>query len=323
MSNKKISIIVPVYNVEKYLDGCIESITEQTYKNLEIILVDDGSSDNSLSICNKWAEKDSRIKVIHKENGGTADTRNRGLDIATGDYIGFVDADDYISPYMYEILLYVADETLSDIVGCNFSNEGILQNINLVRLKDNYIVISKDNFLVGWVKGENSISVCDKIFGAEFLMKTRFRKDCIFEDMFFYIDIMEKWNNMAYIDIPLYYYRENRESKTKSKYNPKRIQYFEVIEDFEKYICAQSPQNKPFLNALKGMESFNFLTLFCSYDNSIEEYPEDYKKFKKMFNQNVLYLLRYRKLSLKKYIEVLIICVSPKLYRFIHRLINR
>ena len=96
-----ISVIVPVYNVEEYLDRCIESIVNQTYKNLEILLIDDGSTDNSYNICDKWAKKDNRIKVVHKENGGVSSARNVGLDVATGDYIGFVDSDDYISIDMY------------------------------------------------------------------------------------------------------------------------------------------------------------------------------------------------------------------------------
>lgn len=99
-----ISVIIPVYNVEKYLEKCIRSVVEQTYINLEIILVDDGSTDQSGSICDKWLEKDERIRVIHKVNGGLSDARNAGLNAASGVYIGFVDSDDYIHPEMYQRL---------------------------------------------------------------------------------------------------------------------------------------------------------------------------------------------------------------------------
>lgn len=106
MNKSLVSVIVPVYKVEKYLDKCVESIVEQTYKNLEIILVDDGSPDNCPSMCDSWAQKDSRIKVIHKENGGVSSARNSALDAAAGDYICFVDSDDFIEPnavgYMLE-----------------------------------------------------------------------------------------------------------------------------------------------------------------------------------------------------------------------------
>ena len=99
-----ISVIVPVYDVEKYLDRCVESIVNQTYQNLEIILVDDGSPDNCPAMCDNWAEKDSRIKVIHKKNGGLSDARNAGMEIVTGEFIGFVDSDDWIEPEMYQLL---------------------------------------------------------------------------------------------------------------------------------------------------------------------------------------------------------------------------
>ena len=116
--SKKISIIVPIYNVEQYLDKCIESLVNQTYKNLEIILIDDGSKDNSRKIVNSWTAKDNRIKSIHKKNGGLSDARNAGMKIATGDYIGFVDSDDWINYKMYEVLINNLEKYNADISAC-------------------------------------------------------------------------------------------------------------------------------------------------------------------------------------------------------------
>ena len=113
-----ISVIVPVYNVEKYLDACVESIVNQTYKELEIILVDDGSLDRCPEMCDEWAKKDSRIKVIHKENGGQGEARNFGIEIAEGDYIGFVDSDDVIRPEMYDNLLKEMFVRGADMIQC-------------------------------------------------------------------------------------------------------------------------------------------------------------------------------------------------------------
>ena len=113
-----ISTIIPIYKVEKYLQTCIESVVNQTIKDLEIILVDDGSPDYCPEICDAWAQKDSRIKVIHKENGGLSDARNAGLDIAQGEYISFVDSDDWIAPNMYEIMLEVIEKEHADICAC-------------------------------------------------------------------------------------------------------------------------------------------------------------------------------------------------------------
>lgn len=117
---KKISIIVPIYNIEKYLPRCLDSILAQTYKNLEVILVDDGSVDNSGMIADKYARNDQRINVIHQVNKGVSAARNAGLDLATGDYIGFVDGDDYIEPDMYEILMRIIDEQQVDIAHCGY-----------------------------------------------------------------------------------------------------------------------------------------------------------------------------------------------------------
>ena len=113
-----ISVIIPVYNVEEYLEQCLETVCGQTYKNLEIILVDDGSTDGSGQICDEWSSKDNRIRVIHKQNGGVSSARNEGLKIATGDYIGFVDSDDWLEPEMYEKLLKGIEG--ADAVSCGY-----------------------------------------------------------------------------------------------------------------------------------------------------------------------------------------------------------
>ena len=118
MEQQKISVIVPVYRVEAFLDRCVQSIAEQSYKNLEIILVDDGSPDNCPAICDAWAERDSRIKVVHKQNGGLSDARNAGMAIATGEFMGFVDSDDWIAPDMYQHLYDLLETDGSDIAAC-------------------------------------------------------------------------------------------------------------------------------------------------------------------------------------------------------------
>ena len=120
MNNETVSVIIPVYNVEKYIRKCIESVCGQTYRNLEIILIDDGSPDKSGEICDEYAAADSRIKVIHLENGGVSRARNIGLDMATGKYIGFVDSDDYIRPGMYETLVDNMEKENVDTVICGF-----------------------------------------------------------------------------------------------------------------------------------------------------------------------------------------------------------
>ena len=120
MNEPLVSVIVPVYKVGKYLDKCVESIVGQTYKNLEIILVDDGSPDNCPAMCDKRAERDSRIKVIHKQNGGVSSARNVGIDAAQGEFIGFVDSDDWLEPDMYDCIVKNALEYNADISRCGY-----------------------------------------------------------------------------------------------------------------------------------------------------------------------------------------------------------
>ncbi|MEG0087047.1 MAG: glycosyltransferase, partial [Niameybacter sp.] len=139
-----LSIIVPVYNVEKYLPKCIESILAQSFTDFEVILIDDGATDKSGEICEEYANKDTRIKIIHKENGGLSSARNAGIELSNGNYIGFVDSDDFIHPQMYEILLREARSSNSDVVICRYKcwNEGeeqgqiIQQDINQYEIKD-------------------------------------------------------------------------------------------------------------------------------------------------------------------------------------------
>ena len=137
----KLSIIVPVYNVEPYLRRCIDSILAQTFTDFELILVDDGSPDNCPAICDEYAEKDPRIVVIHKQNGGLSDARNAGLDIARGEYIGFVDSDDYIDAEMYEKMYNAAIMHNSDIVSCAY------ERIDISKGKRSVSISISDNIL--------------------------------------------------------------------------------------------------------------------------------------------------------------------------------
>ena len=116
---KKLSIIVPVYKVEQYLNRCVDSILNQTYRNIEIVLVDDGSPDRSGEICDRYAKSDERVKVVHKKNGGVSSARNIGFSSSTGEYIGYVDSDDYIAPTMYEDMIDVLEKNDLDIVCCD------------------------------------------------------------------------------------------------------------------------------------------------------------------------------------------------------------
>ena len=144
---KKISIIVPIYNAENHLEKCVKSILTQTIEDLELILVDDGSKDNSLSICNAYACRDPRVKVIHQKNAGVSVARNHGIEVAEGDYIGFVDSDDWIDTHMYERLLQEAYKTNADVVMCDITtvyDSGKTQMDTITQLSKNHIFKKSD-----------------------------------------------------------------------------------------------------------------------------------------------------------------------------------
>ena len=166
MKEKKdlISVVIPVYNTEKYLKECIDSVINQSYNNLEIILVDDGSTDNSLEICNKYADMDKRIKVIHKNNGGLSDARNVGIENANGKYITFVDSDDFIENDMYELLYNDVCENNAEIAGCDYYLFNSLSTSKSDNITEKKCVLNPEQALIKMKKMTGyGISACNKI----------------------------------------------------------------------------------------------------------------------------------------------------------------
>ena len=205
MQDDLISVIVPVYKVEEYLDRCVNSIVNQTYKNLEIILVDDGSPDNCPEMCDEWAKKDQRIKVIHKQNGGLSDARNAGIEIATGEYIGFVDSDDWVN---YNFIRFLYDTIKK--TGCNLSAckvKEISENIvaDYTTESPNCFVYTAKQVL-GNCNKEIRAVVCNKLYSKMLLQDEKFEVGKLSEDEFFTFRIVDKAKNVAYVDMPMYYY---------------------------------------------------------------------------------------------------------------------
>lgn len=205
--DSKISIIVPIYNTEKYLNRCVDSILAQSYKNLEIILVDDGSNDNSPAICDSYAKRDTRIKVVHKKNGGLSSARNAGLDMATGDYIGFVDSDDFISSDMYEILMDNMDESgnvLSNVMYVRSYDDGEIAPSKVPHTTDKEI--SSVQFARELMLHTGDVSVCTKLFPKELFSNVRFCEGKLNEDLLFILEILTKIEKINFIGKIGYYY---------------------------------------------------------------------------------------------------------------------
>lgn len=203
-----VSVIVPIYKVEKYLCQCIDSIIGQTYRDLEIILIDDGSPDACGRICDEYARKDKRIKVYHKENGGLSDARNYGIRMATGEYLGFVDSDDWIELDMFETLVSTAEENNADIVSCGYFRED--SDCTIVCSDGDMMFNDSVDLVKALLRDDISVFVWNKLYRKSCLPLSVFSKGHVYED----ISIMHKILLMAArgesISKPLYHYRSNR-----------------------------------------------------------------------------------------------------------------
>lgn len=214
MDESLISVIVPVYKAERYLDECVESILGQTYRNLEVILVDDGSPDRSGALCDQWAEKDPRIRVIHRENGGAAATRNTGIDVARGDYIGFVDSDDVLRCDMYEILLSALQKSEKKIACCyDIKNP---EEIQREAIKKEYEIVDVEirETLDGIFRFRVGTSLWRRLFKRAVFDNIRIPEGEVNEEYPILIPLTVAAGGMVHVRERLYYYRPAEGSVT-------------------------------------------------------------------------------------------------------------
>lgn len=215
MPNPLVSIIVPIYKVEPYLRRCIDSIISQTYTNLEIILVDDGSPDNCPRICDEYAIKDKRISVIHKENGGLSDARNVGLDICTGEYISFVDSDDWVANVYIESLLKTITSNNAEIAIGNFFKTNQTFNLCISNYNENNVEILSPIQAVKklWSNDVLSfITVCGALYSKELFKKIRFPINRLNEDIYVSYKLLYLSHKTIFLNIPVYCYFQRNDS---------------------------------------------------------------------------------------------------------------
>lgn len=252
-SNKLISVIVPIYKVEDFLDECIQSLVLQTYSNLEIILVDDGSPDRCGEICDAWKQKDTRICVIHKENGGLSDARNAGIRVAHGSYIGFVDSDDVIHPRMYEILADALEQMDCEIACCDVTNDFQEKSSAVEKNMQTYDWnIPKDikqkrytavEALESLLRLEQiSVTVWNKLYKKEIIDQIWFPKGKYHEDEFWTYLVLNRSRHVVYLDVPLYGYRLRQESITRQKYTSRHLDHLEARAQRLEFIETHYPQ---------------------------------------------------------------------------------
>ncbi len=257
-----ISVIVPVYKVESYLDRCVQSIVDQTYTNLEIILVDDGSPDNCGAMCDAWAEKDSRIRVIHKENGGLSDARNAGMAIATGTYMGFVDSDDYISENMYQLLYNRMLADRSDIAACGVEmvfedgtpSRSLTRSGQCVLNREEAI---KASICESWLKQP----VWYKLYKTELIRNIPFPVGKYHEDVFWSYQAVAKAQKVSVFDIPCYFYTQRSGSIMSESFSLRRLDVIEAKQQRHSDLQKICP-------ALSGESSIN-LAFTCLYHGQL------------------------------------------------------
>lgn len=219
----EISIIVPVYNVEKYLEQCIDSILAQTFEDFELILVDDGSPDKCPEICDEYAQKDDRVKVIHKENGGVSSARNAGMKLACGEYILFCDSDDYVSPLWCELMLNAARSHPLSLVSCNLRKTDQDERVKFAG-GDSSEIVSEISYFDLYKRGLSAY-VPNKMYRTELLKKSGlvFDEKCFFaEDVGFNVEYFKQCESIILLEDELYAYVQNPES-VMHRYNANRL----------------------------------------------------------------------------------------------------
>ncbi len=306
MTQKLVSIIVPVYNVEKYLEKCIQSIVSQTYKNIEIILIDDESQDESGNICDKYKKVDKRIKVIHKKNGGLSDARNKGLEVSKGTYIMFIDSDDYIDKDMVEVLYNACQRTHLDIACCAKyieKNDGSYYLKNIIKNEKSFLPKEAIKSLL--LNNKIDTSACDKLFKKKLFLNIRFPVGKYYEDLATIHKVIEKSNGIIHVSQAKYHYLQRDGSIINSNFNLKHLQYIEV----SKYLVDYYSKD----NEIKNYALANFYLSVATtimdmkIKNADKKYYSEYIYIKKVIKENIISILTNKQIILQKKIMIIFI----------------
>ena len=305
-----VSVIVPIYNVENYLRRCIDSILSQTYKQLEIILVDDGSTDRSPEICDEYQKKDDRIVVIHKANGGLSSARNAGLNVAKGEYIGFVDSDDYISKDMYQLLFQRIKNSECDIANIMYVRafeSGEIISSCVPHDKDESF--SSESYLEELLLHVGDVSVCTKLFPKELIGNVRFLEGVLNEDLLFIMGLIKRINQIQFVGSTGYYYFVRKKSISSG--------YGKSVIDMQKnsltvldFVKINFPQLKK--QGYRFALYQNMAYLLAIPKEEAKQDNQTYRNALKFIRKNTVKNLCNRSLKLK---EKLILCglmIAPK-----------
>jgi glycosyltransferase involved in cell wall biosynthesis len=313
-----ISIIIPIYNVEKYLKQCLDSVINQTYSNLEIILVNDGSTDSSGEICEQYKKSDKRIRVIHKKNGGLSSARNEGIRQSSGEWIGFIDSDDYVDLRMYEILWKLARKNEADIA------MSYIRSFNSYKIEpcmdtDEITTFNGNELIETYVLGNHScniaISVCDRLYKRDLVRDVCFLHGKLHEDVLYTMEVFCKCKKAVYINHAYYFYRTEREgSITFRPYEFKNLtDLFEI-----------TTQTIHYLNTNRKIELANIYAAkkYIEYGDILGKKVtlESRNLIKKYLRENrrvAIKALKNKKIRTKERILLFLSLISPKLKKLV------
>ena len=310
----KISVIIPVYNVKQYLEKAFSSVVNQTYKNLEIILVDDGATDGSGELCDELAKTDGRAKVCHKENGGLSSARNYGLKNATGEYVIFIDSDDYIHEEMIESLYEEAKKADADVSVCGIMNVYSTKASPQCQEVTLRFECGPKEFLKELLIGEKIPgSICNKLLKKEIADELSFPVGKIYEDAFYHLDLVQHAKKYVVTTKPYYNYYHRGDSITTQRYNPEKLNMIEAYTGYIKYIKKEYPELMP--------EAFFRLAYayFVVLDSMLleKEYKSlpDYKKIVGFLKKNAFLIFRNPIFRKGRRIAALALKVNVSIYR--------
>ena len=310
-----ISVIVPIYNVEPYLSKCIDSIRNSTLQDMEIILVDDGSPDRCGQICDEYAAIDSRIRVIHKENGGISSARNVGLDIARGELIGFVDSDDWIEPDMYEFQYKNLMKEDADISVCGVyeqrgNTESALGDTSL------YAVVSGHDAIQIYLKDiVLGNATWNKLYRRKMFSQVRFPVGRIFEDSFIMPGLIDSASRVVYDLTPKYHYLRRAGSLSAQHYRPELRDYVDAFKTIYSYVGQRYPDLTDQAKARYIWAHFYVLDAMILHDGPVD--LEDKKRCIHYLRKNVVGVLRHPVLTKARKISMLALCIHESLYEAI------
>lgn len=306
---KKISIIVPVYNVKEYMEQCIDSLINQTYKNLEIIVVDDGSTDESSQLCDQLKKKDNRISVYHKSNGGLSDARNYGLSYATGDYIGFVDSDDWISLSMYEDLMRMADKYNADIVSCGryIHNSKKILCCRFTSIEKTYS--SEKALKEILLSREIDVAMWDKIFRADLFKDISFPVGENNEDIAIFYKLIGNANLIVHSGTIGYHYRKRQGSITHSRYSSQAATILlKHLYNLKQYIIENFPELKEDYKKYLAVNNYFLITEYIQ-KNGVKQ-SKEYSKLREIFNETFPLLILHKNFEFKRKIAAVFVWLN-------------